>query len=91
MTYAELKQEDYSYKMYEYLKTFLAIHDQIPIKAIRINNNKNTKIIIIKQTQTGAKAITTRQCDIPTSDVDMFLHRLTEDFPIIELEYIDRE
>lgn len=89
MTYAELKQEDYSYRMYEYLKSFLAVHDQVPIKAIRIDNNKKCKIVIFKQSQNGIKAITTRQCDIPLEDAPFFTNWLAQDFPNIEFEHIN--
>ena len=89
MTYKELMQEGYSYCMYEYLKSFLAVHEQVPIKAIRIDNNRKSKIVIIKQSQRGLKTITTRQCDIPLEDAPFFTGWLARDFPSVELEYIN--
>ena len=89
MTYKELMQEDYSYRMYEYLKSFLAVHEQVPIKVIRIDNNRKSKIVIIKQSQSGLKTITTRQCDIPLKDAPFLTSWLAQDFPLVELEYIN--
>lgn len=89
MTYEELKQEEYAYRMYEYLKSFLAVHEQVPIKVIRIDNYKKSKILIIKQAQRGLKSITTRQCDIPLEDAPFFIGWLAKDFPSVELEYIN--
>lgn len=89
MTYEELKKEEYSYRMYEYLKSFLAVHEQVPIKVIRIDNYKKSKILIIKQAQNGLKSITTRQYDIPLEDAPFFIGWLARDFSSVELEYIN--
>lgn len=89
MTYAELQQENYSYKLYEYIKSFLAVHDQVPVKVIRIDNKKKTKIVIIKQTQNGIKAISTKQFELALDDAPLFISWLKNDFPSFELEYFN--
>lgn len=88
MTFSELKQEDFAYRQYEYLKSFLAVHDQVPIRIITIENQKKTKVLVIKQATTGIRAITTRQFDIPREDGIMFLSWIANDFPNVEFENI---
>jgi ribosomal protein S1 len=90
MTFTELEKEDIAFKQFEYLKSFLAVHNQRPVKVIRIDNAKTCKILVIKQAQTGVKAITTKQFNLPIEDAPFFTAWLGQEFPQTEMEYIKR-
>jgi DNA repair photolyase len=86
--FKELQKEGLTFKKYEYLKSSLALNNQLPIRIIRIDNIKTSKILIIKQAQTGIKAITTRQFNIPLEDAPFFTAWFSQDFPDTPLDYL---
>lgn len=91
MTFKELAKEDYSFRLYQYLKSFLALHNQKPLKILRIDNRLKTRIIIIKQSQNAQRTIDTKTVIVNIEDAPFVISWLSRDFENLEIEQIESE
>lgn len=90
MTFPELKKESYAFKEYNLLTAYLALHDQIPFRAIRIDSGKNySKYVIFKKSNNPKQEVTTKNISIPKEDVPFFDAWFSNDFPDCEFEILE--
>ncbi len=89
MTFQELLKEDYSYRCYEFFKSGLAVQNKRPIQVTRIDNaDKTTLFIFLLENQRGL--INTKRVRMSTPDAVFFSSYTSNDFPELELQYINR-
>ena len=90
MSFAELMQEDYSFRSYEYFKAMLACQNKIPLSVTRIDNSdKTTLFVFLLENSRGI--INTKRLRMKTADAVFFSTFLADDFPTLDLKYIDRK
>lgn len=87
MTYKELMSESYAFKLYENLKSSMALYNQVPIQIIRIDNTTTATYLIIKQALYGLNKISTRKLTIDKSDIVFMDSWLANDFPNVEIQF----
>lgn len=87
MNFNELTKQDYTFRLFENIKTSLAYLEQEPIKLLRFDNKKNCRFVLVKQGITKARAITTRCFTVPKEDAVFLTAWFSNEFPDLDFEY----
>lgn len=87
MTFNELSKQDYTFRLFENIKTSLAYLEQEPIKLLRFDNKNNCRFVLVKQGRTKAKAITTRCFTVPKDEAVFLTAWFAREFPELAFEH----
>lgn len=89
MTFKELIQEDYSFKSYAYFQSMLAVQNKVPLQVTRIDNSDGTTLFVFLL-ENNRGLINTKRVRMATVDATFFSTFVADDFPTLDLKYIDK-
>lgn len=89
MTFKEYQKEEYCWLLYHSVLLNMALHKQIPFRAVQYDVDKNNQCILLFKEANGI--VTTRKMTCTKADMAFVRAWLASDFPKLEFQIVESQ